>query len=907
MQQSQSHTIADLVLHHAQRAPEADALIDENGAVLSYGALHNEISVLAAQLAQAAPSRKGRPRIGVVLPNGPDMAVTLLSAALAGEVTPFNPALKTAELERYFNETRIDALILAERDSGPAASVALAMGVPLLRLTPSLRIAGVADTGPVPMPQPDDVAMVLMTSGSTGMPKIVPLSHRNVCRSAGDVAQSVTLGPKDRCLVMWQQFHIGGLVDLLLAPLFAGGALIVTKGFDAEQFFELSERFQPTWFQGVPTTLGALVQHAKRTATPPRTPSLRFIRSVAAALTPSLQDRLTDVFGVPIVRTLGMTEASPLITSTALPPAVDKPGSVGQPCGPELCIFGAGNEPLGVGQTGDIAIRGENVFAGYENAAEANADAFRDGWFFTGDTGYLDPDGDLFLSGRAKEQINRGGYKIMPSEVEEALSAHPAVHEAVVFGLSHPTLGEDIGAAVCLKTGTQTAPGDLRTHLSGLLAINKIPSVISILPDLPRNPVGKIDRLALAQTAAAEADSSAMLAAPRNAIERFLVTLWSRELSLPVVGIHQDFTMVGGDSLSALRTVVAMETVFERPVPETVLEDFTTIATIATALSAAGFYLPDDDIADAEGAAVRAFEGTGIGTEDLAHEDGFAKAVQAATNKTELASAFEGLTVYETPAAIRATLRAVDTAQVAENAPGPLGYLLRRRFRHNADEIANEINTAASTALGWQRTNVTSAALQYSDPSHPAWGKTLIVGFTGAMLRLQLPTYQFLMQLDPARYDLLLLRDASQNLFGNGLPDMADDLMKLGAWLDDFAASGGYERRMALGTSGGGLAAIYTAVAYGWARAVASSPPSTSVYAEMGDILNDLAGKTSPAVTEVIIANAQNERDMDSARQMLNIFPDAVHDFHAQLTSHNIINSAHRAGSLGALLSRWFA
>lgn len=899
-------TVADLLAHSTAAAPDTVAIMDRSGAVTTYRALSDRVSGLAAQFAACAPSRDRRPRIGIVMPNGPDLSATLLAAAIAGEATPFNPALTAVEFERYFEQTRIAFLVVADGDDGAAASVAARIGLPVLRLSQGGAIIGVDADGAVPVPEPDAIAMVLMTSGSTGMPKIVPLSHRNVCRSASDVARSVVLGPQDRCLVMWQQFHIGGLVDLLLAPLQAGGTLIVTPGFDEALFFDLLDRAQPTWFQAVPTTLGALAQYAERNGLSPRGTSLRFVRSVAAALTPQLQDRVADLFGVPVVRTLGMTEASPLITSTALPPALDKVGSVGRSCGPDLRVFGPGMEVMGTGQAGEIAIRGENVFAGYENNPDANATAFRDGWFFTGDNGYLDEDGDLFLTGRTKEQINRGGYKIMPSEVEEALSRHPAVHEAAVFGVPHRTLGEDVAGAVSLKPGATADAAALRAHLSDLLAANKVPGRIAIMSELPRNPVGKLDRLALAQRAMDDAANSVAEQGPRDAMERFLVTLWTRELALPKVGIHQDFAMVGGDSLSALRILVAMETVFGRPVPDELIPDFNTIAATAAALDAAGFALPDEDGQDAVDTAERALDGVDTGTEDLNGVDAFAQAVNVAKTKTDLDAAMEGLTVYGTPSAIRAALLETDAGTVAQDASGPFRFLLRRQFRQSVDRIVAEIDAARPASDGWTREDLTPSAMHYSDPGTPAWNKTLIVGFTGKLLRLQLPSYRVLLELDPARFDLLLLRDVSHKLFADGLPGMGETLTDLGAWLEDFAVTGGYARRIALGTSGGGLAAIHTGLAFGWDRAVAASAPSPVQHADLGGLLQMLAAQPGIDQADLIISNARNDRDVPPAQELLALFPHGRHDFHPEFTSHNVLNSAHRAGTLGALFGVWF-
>lgn len=904
-------TVFALIARQASIAPDAIALIDEDGAQLSYGVLADQVAALADDLVGAADSPPGtRPRIGIVLPNGPDLSVALLAATIAGEATPFNPRLTSAEFERYFAATKIDILLVDADDKG-AAAVAGAVGLPVFRLSFARRILGVGAGQVVrrtAQPKASDIAVVLMTSGSTGVPKIVPLSHRNVCASAMDVAGSVALTSADRCLLMWQQFHIGGLVDLLLAPLSVGSALIVTPGFNEAKFFALTEQLQPTWFQGVPTTLGALAQYAERHDLDPRGTSLRFVRSVAASLTGDLQTRLSELFALPIVRTFGMTEASPLITTTALPPALDKPGSVGRPCGPEVRVFGPDMSEMVAGQTGEIAIRGPNVFAGYEDNAEANATAFRDGWFFTGDNGYLDSDGDLFLAGRAKEQINRGGYKIMPSEVEDVLSRHPTVHEVAVFGVSHPTLGEDIAAAVSLKPGGAIDTPNLRAYLSEQLAANKVPGRITILAELPRNPVGKIDRLALAQTAAAEADTDALLSPPRDAMERFIAGLWARELSLRVVGIHQDFMTVGGDSLSQLRILVAMETAFGCPVPDEVMVNFTTIEDVADALTKAGFVPNDTDGSDANRIAERALDGTAVGIEGGMTLNVFLPAVRDATSASELKIAFEGLTVYTTPGEVRSVLRDTDVDHVGLAASAPSRFLLRRRFRRDAEQVLQEIESEGMMADGWQRDDLSASSSHYFDPDHPVANKTLLVGFTGKLLRLQLPTYRVLLHLDPARFELFLLRDPAQTLFFDGVPGMGNTLMKLGAWLDDFATTGGYARRIAFGTSGGGLAAIHTALSYGWERAVVACPPSLSVHRDLGELLCVLATRNSGSGddTQIKVAYGHNARDEDSAREILGLFPQAKKDYYQRFTSHNIINSAQREGSLGAMFEKWF-
>ena len=558
--------VATLLRDRAASRGDAVALETADGETTSYAELHDRAGRIAAALGAAVQSRGGRPRIGIVLPNGPDMAVSLLGVCLVGVALPFNPAYTAAEFEAYFRETAVDVLLTREGDDGPAVAAAGRLALPIAYLSKDGGgIVGVGAVGAAsPPPARADVALVLLTSGSTGRAKAVPLTHGNICTSAVEVCRSMDLGPDDRCLSMWEQYHIGGLVDLLLAPLASGGTVICTDGFDAAEFFKVLEARRPTWFQGVPTTLNELVVQAERRPAPPRPNTLRLIRSVAAALQPRLMSDLEGLFGVPVIQTFGMTEAGPLVTSTRLPPALRKPGSTGRSCGTEIKVVDPSGKPCEPGIDGDIAIRGDNVFSGYENDAAANAAQFRDGWFYTGDIGHLDVDGDLFLTGRTKQLINRGGEKINPQEVDDALCSMTAVLEAASFAVKHPTLGEDIAAAVVARQADTLGEARIRSYLSERLASFKVPQRILFLERLPRNPVGKIDRLALSALAEelAKTDGGGY-APPRNDLERFLARLWATELGVDRVGIDDDFTMLGGDSLSSLRILMAVEAEFD--------------------------------------------------------------------------------------------------------------------------------------------------------------------------------------------------------------------------------------------------------------------------------------------------------------------------------------------------------
>ncbi len=582
--------VLSLLRHQANASPGSVAIERINELPVSYLSVCNWAEDIAQGLLSQGVSPDGtRSRVAIVLPNGPEMSIALLAVCCIGAALPFNPLYREAEFEDYFHRTGVNFLLVGHDDNGFAPEVAARLGIKVLRLNKNGRLAkaqNIDNSSPVKKqitaPDPDDIALVLLTSGSTGRPKSVPLTHRNICTSAYEVVRSMGLGQSDRCLSMWEQFHIGGLVDLLLAPLSSGGTIISTSGFDAAKFYQLLADAKPTWFQGVPTTLRELVFHAERNNIAMQPNTLRLIRSVAAALPPRLMEEVESLFALPVIQTFGMTEAGPLITSTRLPPAVRIPGAVGTSCGSEIRILGPANTELESGETGEVAVRGSNVFSGYKNDTEANSKAFRNGWFLTGDTGYLDEDGQLFLTGRVKQIINRGGEKVNPQEVDDVLLAHPEVEEAATFALKHRTLGEDVGAAIVLRSDTSTTERELLQFLSSRLASFKVPQQLFMYERLPRNAVGKIDRLAL--TEAAESKAACITNASdgeTSILEQRLAKLWASELNLTEVGLDDNFFAAGGDSLAGVRLYLAVEEDLGQPLPQSALTGITTVREMA--------------------------------------------------------------------------------------------------------------------------------------------------------------------------------------------------------------------------------------------------------------------------------------------------------------------------------------
>ena len=315
---------------------------------------------------------------------------------------------------------------------------------------------------------------------------------------------------------------------------------------------------------------------------------LRFVRSCSSALAPQVLAELEDAFGVPGVEAYGMTEGSHQLACNPLPPGVRKPGSVGIATGPEIAIMGAGGEILCPGNIGEIVIRGANVTRGYDNNPEANAGAFLGGWFRTGDQGYLDSDGYLFISGRTKEMINRGGEKIAPREIDEALMDHPAVRQAVAFALPDARLGEDVGAAVVLREGASAGEAELQHFVAQRLAEFKVPRKIVFIGEIPKGPTGKLQRIGLAEklhiASAPVQQPRKEFTAPRNKTEELLAGLWRQTLGLDRVGIHDSFFDLGGDSSAAAQVIAGIERDLGRKLTMASLLAAPTIASLAALL-----------------------------------------------------------------------------------------------------------------------------------------------------------------------------------------------------------------------------------------------------------------------------------------------------------------------------------
>ena len=488
---------------------DADTCLSAAGASpLTYAVLR-QLSVYVQQSMNVVGVGRND-RVALVLPNSAEMAASFVTVAACCTSAPLNPAYRADEFEFYLNDLNAKALIVEAGSSSPAIEVARKLGVSILVLHPtpangagSFTLDTSARAAAAPAHPgaalPDDVALVLHTSGTTSRPKIVPLTQRNVCASAQHIATSTRFTSTDRGLNVMPLFHIHGLIAGILAPLSQGGEVHCTGGFNALKFFAQIDEVKPTWYTAVPTMHQAILSRSANNKEVIARVPLRFIRSSSSSLPPQVLAELEATFKAPVIEAYGMTEAAHQMTCNPLPPGQRKPGSVGLAAGPEIAIMSADGELLASGSTGEIVIRGSNVTLGYENNDKANAEAFTHGWFRTGDQGMIDEEGYVRITGRLKEIINRGGEKFSPREVDEVLMDHPAVAQVVCFGIPHAKLGEEVGAAVVLREGMKATEKELREYTAIRLADFKVPRKILLMDEIPKGATGKLQRIGIAQ------------------------------------------------------------------------------------------------------------------------------------------------------------------------------------------------------------------------------------------------------------------------------------------------------------------------------------------------------------------------------------------------------------------------
>jgi acyl-CoA synthetase (AMP-forming)/AMP-acid ligase II/acyl carrier protein len=563
-------TTEGLISHAESTFPECAAVLAVGRRPLSYAQLGAFCKGMKEEL--RAHGFGPEARIAVALSGGAEMATAFLAVASCAVYAPMSPASPEAEAVRHLKQSSMEAVMIEEGASGGMRAAASSLRLPVIEVTlDSSAPAGVfacnwPEVGlPQPLQPPDAeaIALLLSTSGTTGASKLVCLTHGNICSSARQVVQALRLQPDDRSLNIMPLTHIAAIGNVVLSSVAAGASVVCADSFRPAQFFDLVEEFSPTWYTASPAMHRAILDVAPGALEVIATHPLRFIRTSAAACPLTLSDELERWFGVPVVDHYGLTETGPLVAANPLPPGVRKRGSVGLPAGCEVAIMNPDGTLSEPGKTGQVVVRGPNVMPQYQDPNDdGSSSPFVNGWFCTGDLGHLDADGYLFLTGRLKELINRGGEKVSPGEVEDALLTHRSVRQAAAFGIPDSILGEDVCAAVVLVEGSHTTASELRSFAAQLLSASKVPQRIVVLKELPMSAFGKVLRRRLAEMAADVEGSAGAGVDPVGPevghvehVQALLQGIWRDVLGVTRVSLDDDFLDMGGDSLGATRFI----------------------------------------------------------------------------------------------------------------------------------------------------------------------------------------------------------------------------------------------------------------------------------------------------------------------------------------------------------------
>jgi amino acid adenylation domain-containing protein len=563
--QPTQRTLYSMICERSASSPEALAILALDRQPITYRQLADQIAFISLQLNQLG--FRHTDRIAVALPNGPEMLAAYLTVSAVCACAPLNPASQANEFIFAMTDMRAKAVVVQRGITPLARQAADKLGIPVIELEPDLTHGGLfhlQSNLPVDatIQEPtfadlDDFALLLHTSGTTSVPKIVPITQRNIFYSVNNAAKALSLTTFDRCLNIMPLFNIHGLVAVALASIAAGASIICTPGFISHKIMNWISTQSPTWYSAVPSLHLAVLDQARMQPEKSRAAHLRMIRSASSSLSAQLAHDLASVFGTEVREALGMTEATGGITIVRLPPPAGKEGTVGVPQGTsKMCAMDEAGNTLPANALGELCLSGENVVSGYENNPQANVASFVNGWFRTGDLGYVDEDGYVFIEGRVKEIINRGGAKISPREVDDVLLRHPAVSQAAAFAVPHPTLGEDVAAAVVLREGQVASLQELRQFAALHLADFKVPRQIVFIKEIPKNAVGKVQRIGMAEVLKKELDALQVRetggqSGPLNEIEADIQSIWQEVLGMAHVGINDDYLVMGGDSIRA--------------------------------------------------------------------------------------------------------------------------------------------------------------------------------------------------------------------------------------------------------------------------------------------------------------------------------------------------------------------
>jgi len=581
---SEPLTIKDLIFNSNQD-PDHPAIESPCQQALTYCDLRIQVLLVIKTLNSLGFGRNDR--IAVIMPGGPETAVLGIAIMAGFTHTPLNPQYKDHEFQEIFSRLKVKAIIVQKSHKTAARAVALSRNIPLIEITPSPDKAGIFEIGKgVPeenedalFAQPEDTVIVMQTSGTTSVPKIVPLSQKQFCKAAYHYFSRLNLSDKDISLHIVAHFHILGITHTLLAPLLGGGTVVCARDYISPDFLPLLKNYRPTFYCAGPALHIGILNELKKV--PPgelKHYSLQYIRSTSSPLPAHAKEELETLFGVPVIESYAMTE-SPVITIN-MP---HKGGSAGIPLVESLVIMDENGTILRTFENGEVAIRGDVVFSGYEDP-DQNASAFTNGYFRTGDIGYLDNEGYLFLTGRKKELINKGGEKFSPQEIDAILVSYPGVREVMAFRIDDPVLGEDV-AAMVVRADETISEHDLRRYLLEHLILFKVPRRIFFVDEIPKGPTGKLLRYVGTErynTGKFEAEQTPEVTgdsiSPQvSLIEERIMHIWNDILEVESLLLDDDFFRCGGNSLTAIELLIKIQREFHVTFPPDIIYLYPTI------------------------------------------------------------------------------------------------------------------------------------------------------------------------------------------------------------------------------------------------------------------------------------------------------------------------------------------
>jgi acyl-CoA synthetase (AMP-forming)/AMP-acid ligase II/thioesterase domain-containing protein/acyl carrier protein len=585
-------TIHEFIRFWAQREPDLPAFMGEGLPPLSYRGLVDTIDSVGKTLNENGFGRGNR--IAIVHPDGRHMAAALVAISNNATIVPLNPDGTVGEFALQLRDMRVDAIATGADFCTPVRDAAEQLELPVFNIHSdkdvAIRLGPLAhgcdacceNAGPA---QPDDIALLLTTSGTTSHSKIVPIRQRNMAARTKNGARILRLSTEDRCLNLLRLFHSGGNQQGMATTLISGGSITFSTDTSISGILATLEKEKATWVCGSYAHYHAIHPHLQthRETIERIAPRLRFLRSGTGPLNPSLAIDIERAFDVPILTSLGLTETGSVAADSPDDVRSDR-GSVGKRVHEGVSAIDDQGSEVPSGVTGEIVVKGPGVIDGYENDDAANRLAFCGEWFRSGDMGYFNEDGYLYITGRIKELINRGGEKVSPNEIDDTLLKHPDIIDAATFPVPHPTLGEDVAVAIVSAEGASLDDAAVMTYLRERLSEQKLPRRLFITDEIPKGPTGKTQRHKLADVFCAPDGGDNGQSGdyrPATPLEAQLQGLWAASLGRDHIGLHDDYFQLGGDSLQAVELFLSIEKTLGQPLPRSILFEASTVAEMA--------------------------------------------------------------------------------------------------------------------------------------------------------------------------------------------------------------------------------------------------------------------------------------------------------------------------------------